>query len=136
MILKEPDNPEITAFNKEDIKYLSKEDEEIIETTDHIKKVMKKRIRLKLFKPAFEPKPKHKWDLFYNDNVIHALILDDSFFRKVLDRKVSFKNGDSLECDLQIVETKNQEFNVFQPDSYNIKKVYKVHHLPKQESIL
>lgn len=74
------------------------------------------------------------WAMEYQQSNIWMKIEDEQFMEKVKAGTISFKSGDSLQCQLRIKYTKDPEGNpVVGSEKYSIKKVLK--QVPRSENI-
>jgi len=121
----------MNSLSKSDFDSFSSEAvERIIEESEvHIRKLLKKDARLKIFKVVFERG--FKWQFVYVGHRISANIIDENFLIEVGKGERSFTNGDTMICDLRIDQKFNPFVNAFENLSYTIAKV--IDYIPRSQ---
>lgn len=73
-----------------------------------------------------------KWELIL-DKKIEAKISDAEFLSKIKNREIQFSSGDKLICELQILTSLDDEYNVLKSE-YIVLKVYEIRDKEEQLS--
>jgi len=97
-------------------------------------RVRDERVSLVILKVVFA-KGNRKWEFVWNGIKISATVSDPIFLMELLSREHLIGNGDTLECDLEIVQEWDSSQSVWINKSYNITKVYRHIAAEKQRTI-
>ena len=123
-IIDQDTNKEIFRVEKSDFESMSSD---VGEPEQRKQTIVKRDQELNLFKIVF--KEGHKWEFFYQNNRIYASVNDSEYVKKVTKGEISFRSGDRIIADLEIIQIYHEAAGVFVNDEYHITRVKE--HIPR-----
>lgn len=120
-------------IDKEEFMFFDKKQTEVIleEDIPEDRTIEKSDQKMSIFKVVFSKG--FKWQFIYKGNKISANIEDDKFLLDVTKGKVSFSNGDAIDCDIRIKQSYNEIAHTFQNNSYTITAIHNI--IPRNKQI-